>query len=338
MVPQLLTRRAEDFLWAAEELFQRGYREVNLNLGCPSGTVTAKGKGAGFLGRRAELEEFLDTVFARAGGPISVKTRLGVQDPEEFWALLELYNRYPIVELTIHPRVQKDLYRHPVRREELGRMLAESRNPVCYNGDIVTQRDLEELEGTWKGFEAVMIGRGLIADPAMVSCRQGGPALDRERLGRFLEELYQGYTEEYGGARNAMFRMKELWPYLLCRFQGAEGYGKKLRKARTPGEYENVARRIWTSAPSGRRPRPAGERRKALVGLPAALRRRDPLRRDDRRCGPAHGGPQPGGRGPNTPGAAFRWRRSIGRYAGTVQRRCGGRPPSKSCAGRRRKR
>ncbi len=249
VVPQLLTRRAEDFLWAAEELFQRGYREVNLNLGCPSGTVTAKGKGAGFLGRRAELEEFLDTVFARAGGPISVKTRLGVQDPEEFWALLELYNRYPIVELTIHPRVQKDLYRHPVRREELGRMLAESRNPVCYNGDIVTQRDLEELEGTWKGFEAVMIGRGLIADPAMVSCRQGGPALDRERLGRFLEELYQGYTEEYGGARNAMFRMKELWPYLLCRFQGAEGYGKKLRKARTPGEYENVARRILDECP-----------------------------------------------------------------------------------------
>ena len=249
VVPQLLTRRAEDFLWAAEELFRRGYREVNLNLGCPSGTVTAKGKGAGFLGRRAELEEFLDTVFARAGGPISVKTRLGVQDPEEFWALLELYNRYPIVELTIHPRVQKDLYRHPVRREELGRMLAESRNPVCYNGDIVTQRDLEELEGTWKGFEAVMIGRGLIADPAMVSCRQGGPALDRERLGRFLEELYQGYTEEYGGARNAMFRMKELWPYLLCRFQGAEGYGKKLRKARTPGEYEDVARRILDECP-----------------------------------------------------------------------------------------
>ena len=249
VVPQLLTRRAEDFLWAAEELFQRGYREVNLNLGCPSGTVTAKGKGAGFLGRRAELEEFLDTVFARAGGPISVKTRLGVQDPEEFWALLELYNRYPIVELTIHPRVQKDLYRHPVRREKLGRMLAESRNPVCYNGDMVTQRDLAELEGTWKGFEAVMIGRGLIADPAMVSCRQGGPALDRERLGRFLEELYQGYTEEYGGARNAMFRMKELWPYLLCRFQGAEGYGKKLRKARTPGEYENVARRILDECP-----------------------------------------------------------------------------------------
>ena len=68
-------------------------------------------------------------------------------------------------------------------------MLAESRNPVCYNGDIVTQRDLEELEGTWKGFEAVMIGRGLIADPAMVSCRQGGPALDRERLGRFLKNF-----------------------------------------------------------------------------------------------------------------------------------------------------
>ena len=89
VVPQLLTRRAEDFLWAAGELAARGYREVNLNLGCPSGTVTAKGKGAGFLARPEELEAFLDAIDA-AALPIatSVTTRLGRRREEEFSALL----------------------------------------------------------------------------------------------------------------------------------------------------------------------------------------------------------------------------------------------------------
>ena len=102
-VPQLLTRRAEDFLWAAGELKKMGYREVNLNLGCPSGTVTAKGKGAGFLGEPAELDRFLEEIFAAAEVRISVKTRLGLRESEEFSHLLEIYNRYPIAELTIHP-------------------------------------------------------------------------------------------------------------------------------------------------------------------------------------------------------------------------------------------
>ena len=135
-VPQIMTRRAEDFLWAAGELAALGYREVNLNLGCPSGTVAAKGKGAGFLAHPEELDAFFDRVFSGASPVrISVKTRLGVREPEEFGRLLEVYNRYPIAELIVHARVQRDFYRLPVRTEAFASALEGSRIPVCCNGD-----------------------------------------------------------------------------------------------------------------------------------------------------------------------------------------------------------
>ena len=137
-VPQLLVRRAEDFLWAAGELAAMGYPEINLNLGCPSGTVVAKGKGSGFLGLPEELERFLDTVFDAAPCAVSIKTRLGLREPEEFGPLLALFQRYPLAELIVHPRVQKDMYKNTPRRAYFARALADSPFPVCYNGDLYT--------------------------------------------------------------------------------------------------------------------------------------------------------------------------------------------------------
>ena len=145
LVPQLLGKDAEGFIWAARELRALGYREINFNLGCPSGTVTAKGKGAGFLTRPAELEAFLDRIFSALEGPISIKTRLGYAAPEEFSALLELYNRYPIAELIIHPRVRQDFYRCAVRMEAFEAALRHSRNPVGYNGDLMSLSDCAAL-------------------------------------------------------------------------------------------------------------------------------------------------------------------------------------------------
>ena len=105
-VPQILTKVSEDFLWAAQVCRDRGYKEVNLNIGCPSGTVVAKGKGAGMLADPDGLDRFLDAVFQDAPLPISIKTRVGIHDDQEFPRLLEILNRYPIQELTVHPRVR----------------------------------------------------------------------------------------------------------------------------------------------------------------------------------------------------------------------------------------
>ena len=197
-----------------------GYTEVNLNFGCPSGTVTAKGKGSGMLRDPQKLDAFLDAVFSQAGGSVSVKTRLGVARAEEFGEILNVYNKYPLCELTIHPRVMKQLYRGQADREAFAAYLPACTVPVCYNGDVTTVDDLRALEAAFPGLSGIMVGRGLIADPALLRKAVGGPAASREELRGYHDELYHGYTEAFGMASCAVSRMKAHWHYLICRFEG----------------------------------------------------------------------------------------------------------------------
>ena len=168
VIPQLLAKDGALAAWMIGELRKMGYTEVNLNFGCPSGTVTAKGKGAGMLRDLSKLEVFLDEVFSQAEGPISVKTRLGVTSPEEFEAILDLYDRCPICELTIHPRVMRQLYRGEADRAAFANYLPHCRMPVCYNGDITTPTQLKALEAEFPNLSGIMVGRGIIADPALL--------------------------------------------------------------------------------------------------------------------------------------------------------------------------
>lgn len=244
-VPQLLTKSAADFIWAANALADMGYTEVNLNLGCPSGTVTAKGKGAGFLGDPDALDRFLDEVFSASHAHISIKTRLGMHDPAEFDRLLAIYNRYPVAELTIHPRVRQDFYKGSVREADFAAALPRCRMPVCYNGDVVTEKDAQSVAARYPALPAVMIGRGLIGDPSLVTRLQGGPRADRETLRAFHDTLYARYCDVFGDARIAMLRMKEIWFYQLNLFENSEKYGKCLKKAATPRAYEDAAAAIF---------------------------------------------------------------------------------------------
>lgn len=244
-VPQIMAKRAEDFVWAAETLADMGYGEVNLNLGCPSGTVTAKGKGSGLLADPDRLDRFLDGVFSRAPVPVSVKTRLGYQQPEEFPRLLEIFNRYPIACLTIHPRVRPEKYRGQVHLDSFALAMAESKNPVCYNGDLVSVPGVRALEARFSNLGAAMIGRGAIADPALFRRLRGGPAATREELRTFTEELYQAYQDFYGQAAPASQRMKEVWFYLIHLFEGGERLGGRMRRSRGAKAYEELEAQIF---------------------------------------------------------------------------------------------
>ena len=243
-IPQVLTKVSEDFLWAAQICQDRGYEEVNLNVGCPSGTVVAKGKGAGMLADPDGLDRFLDTVFQRAPLPISVKTRLGIADPEEFPALLEVFNRYPIRELTVHPRVRKQFYQGDVDMKMFYYAAQESKNPLCYNGDLFSRPDCEKIAAEFPNVEAVMLGRGLAADPGMLC---GGT--DVRILERFHNALLEEYLVLFGGSRNAMFRLKENWSYWLTRFEKSDNLAKRLRKTTDLGEYRNITAEIFQTLP-----------------------------------------------------------------------------------------
>ena len=244
-VPQVMTCRAEDFLWAAELVADMGYSEVNLNLGCPSGTVTAKGKGAGFLARPDDLDRFFDQVFSKATLPVSVKTRLGIADPAEFERLMEIYDRYPIACLTIHPRVQKEKYLGQVHLDAFAQALEQSRNPVCYNGDLRTVEDVRALGARFPAVESGMIGRGAVADPALPRKLRGGNAATKEELQAFLEELYREYQAFYGQVGTAAQRMREVWFYLIHLFEDADRLNKKMRRFKNPGEYETAQAAIF---------------------------------------------------------------------------------------------
>ena len=238
-VPQLLTKVPEDFTWMAGQCKELGYDEVNLNLGCPSGTVTAKGKGSGMLRDLQALDNFLDAIFYKAPLPISVKTRIGFSSSEELPALLEIYNKYPIKELTVHPRIREAFYKGPVDMEAFRYCVTNSKNPLCYNGDIHTIADAERIKEEF-GVEAVMIGRGLIADPGMLL--PGGT--DKQTLLDFTDELMAEYTEIFGSVRNAMFRMKENWGMIASRFEDSEKLKKRLQKTTDPNEFRAITREL----------------------------------------------------------------------------------------------
>ena len=246
-VPQILTKNAQDFNWAAHELFAMGYGEVNLNLGCPSGTVTAKGKGAGMLADPEGLDRFLEEIYDRAEGAISLKTRLGMENPEEFPRLLEIFQKYPVSLLIIHPRVRQDFYKHPVRTEAFEQALEQYHGPICFNGGLVTAEGCDRFRAKYPQVERIMIGQGLLANPALVSQAKGLGGPERDTLRAFHDELYHSYLEAFGSQRNTVFHMKEFWNYLSRLFEGVDKPLKQIRKAADSRSYEGAVEQIFQS-------------------------------------------------------------------------------------------
>ena len=244
-VPQILTNQAEDFLRTAVKLKEYGYEEVNLNLGCPSKTVVTKRRGAGFLAEPERLEAFLDEIFAKSPIKISVKTRLGMEEAEESARLLDIYSQYPMEELIIHPRVQKDFYKNTPRLEMFELALAKSKNMLCYNGDINSVSDADRLEERFPRVDCIMMGRGVLADPALGRQLKGGGRADKEELRQFHDMIYSGYCEEMSGDRTILYKMKELWFYLADIFADSKKYAKKIKKAEKCAVYEKIIEEMF---------------------------------------------------------------------------------------------
>ena len=248
LVPQVLTNHAEDFIIMIGELGKLGYKEVNLNLGCPSGTVVSKFRGSGFLAKPKELDEFLDRVFQKFAGTdmnLSIKTRIGRDEPEEFYQLMEIYNKYEMSELIIHPRTQKDYYKNTPNWKVFQDAVNISKNPVCYNGNIFTVQDYEKFTKEFPQIDKIMIGRGLICNPALVAEILGISQISKEILKEFHNRVYREFKEMYSGDKHILFRMKELWCYMICLFQDSDKHRKKIMKSKYLLEYEAAVDSIF---------------------------------------------------------------------------------------------
>lgn len=247
LVPQILTNHPENFLKTAEALADAGYEEVNLNLGCPSKTVVTKGKGAGLLAQPKKLESILEQIFSSSKIKISIKTRIGMQHAEEFFELLTIFNRFPVEELIIHPRVQKDFYKNEPNYEMFAHAVSSSRNPICYNGDIFSAEDYLQWKEIFPQTDRVMLGRGLLMNPFLLSSLQEGNAwkVDMDRLRGFHDSLYIGYQKVMSGDKNVLFKMKEFWFYLIQSFAQSEKHAKQIKKAERLDNYEKAVDMVF---------------------------------------------------------------------------------------------
>ena len=265
VIPQIMTNRAEDFLQVTKEIAAYGYDTVNLNLGCPSGTVVSKKRGAGFLAYPKELDEFLSEIYEKSEVKISIKTRIGLEDEEEWKTLLSIYEKYPMEELIIHPRLRTDYYKAPIRMEAFTKAVEQIKVPICYNGEINSVEDMQRISEQFPQIDRIMIGRGILRYPYLIGQirstlqmtvgqeMKGGRSLMKlsetevkQRIRAFHDQLLSDYSKIMSGERNTLFKMKEIWTYLGESFEGAEKYLKKIKKANSLMDYQIAVNQLFS--------------------------------------------------------------------------------------------
>lgn len=243
-VPQVLTRNADHFLWAANRFQEMGYSEINLNAGCPSSTVTAKRKGAGILLDPDALDAFLDTVCSQSPLPVSVKTRIGFAAPEEWISLVKIYARYPLCRLIIHPRTCRDRYDpDTIHRDCWDEACRTAPERLVWNGDIFGADDASHTNG-----HPLMIGRGLLADPALAREIKGGEKITRDEVIRFHDRLIEAFSEVYQ-PDTVFMKMRVYMKHLECCFEYSPKLDRKIRKARNLRELTDIDRELFNTCP-----------------------------------------------------------------------------------------
>ena len=257
VVPQILTNDAEDFLKIAEQLQKYHYQEVNFNLGCPSNSVVNKGRGSGFLAKPTQLDEFLTEVFAKSQMKISIKTRIGRDNPDEFARILEIFNKYPATELIVHPRIRTDFYANKPNWQAFGQAIKGSVASTCYNGDIFTKSDYLRLIKTFPTLTSVMLGRGLIGNPFLLEEIKDDNLVDsmaiNERIADDVKRFWEFHDDVLVNYQRVMplemeltvvFKMKELWRYMLASFTDGEKYRQGINEAMSIISYLKVIEKM----------------------------------------------------------------------------------------------
>lgn len=247
VVPQVLTNKAEELIDICDRLAEYGYDEVNLNLGCPSKTVTSKGKGSGFLESPEKLEEFFERFFKASQTKLSIKTRIGISEIEEAEKLFRIFERFPFAEIIIHARLQQEFYQGVPHYEVFEEYCNKSKHSLCYNGDVRNWDDILLLQNRFVNCDKIMMGRGLLFHPeALLSEMQISDAM--KRFKGFHDELLEGYDAYMCGDRNTLFKMKELWGYWGVQFANQEKLLKKIKKADTLAEYRPLVNMLIENA------------------------------------------------------------------------------------------
>ncbi|MBO4395174.1 MAG: tRNA-dihydrouridine synthase family protein [Eubacterium sp.] len=242
IIPQIMTNKSEEFLQAARHMQEMGYTEVNLNLGCPSGTVVPKGKGSGFLRDTDALDRFLEEIYNGCPIDISIKSRIGFSSPEELPVLLEIYNKYPVKMLILHLRTREEMYSGSIHPEAFSYAYDNARMPLVFNGDVKTVEDVKLIKNSYSNeLKGIMIGRGFLSHPGFVGNEKlKGNYTDKNRIMEFIRALEDDYSQVLFGETPLLFKMKEIWSFLQESFTDGDRLFRKIKKVKHLDEYHRI--------------------------------------------------------------------------------------------------
>jgi tRNA-dihydrouridine synthase B len=264
LVPQILGNDPIAFAETARVLLDLGYREINLNLGCPYPMVANKGRGSGLLPYPDRVAALLDAALALPGIELSVIMRLGRSEPSDIDRLMPALNDRPLSRVIIHPRVGTQMYRGECDLDGFARASGLCSHPVVYNGDIRDVAAFTAIRARFPNIQEWMIGRWAVSDPFIAeeiraSARDATSpgakhgeiapptakaASKIERLSAFHDDVYASYRDILCGYAHVLDKMKELWTYLGVGFPARKRELAALSRAKTPQEYERAVAAI----------------------------------------------------------------------------------------------
>ena len=246
LTPQILSTDAEEILRFAYQCKELGYKEINLNMGCPFPRVANKKRGSGLLPYPEKIEVMLNAVFERIDLKFSIKCRLGYFNPEEIFPVIEVFNHYPLSELIIHPRIGKQLYKGEADVRRFAELIPMIKTLLVYNGDIVSVESFGRIREQVQPVNEFMLGRGLLANPFLAEEIKGVWEDDKkERLHAYVIDLYEERLRHAGGSPKVLGRMKELWSYLMNSFDESQDIWRKIKKINALKEYEEAVETVF---------------------------------------------------------------------------------------------
>jgi len=251
LIPQVITKDAEEFLLVSAYVQKLGYNELNWNLGCPYPMVAKRGMGSGLVSKPEIIEEILHRVSQESDIKLSVKMRLGYESPDEIFRVLPVLEKFKLENISIHPRIGKQLYKGEVDLDGFEKCLTQSRHTIIYNGDISSVSNFRQRKERFNSIEHWMIGRGLISDPFLPSMikadRLDYPGDRVERFREFHNSLFAQYEEALSGSKHVLLRMLQFWEYFILSFPAAPKGLKMIKKAKDYSSYNRAVQHILSS-------------------------------------------------------------------------------------------
>ena len=247
VIPQIMVANSTETLYLANMLQSYGYNQLNINAGCPSGTVVTKLRGAGLLKDTDNLHSFLEDLYNGSHAcdtEFSIKLRLGWESLNEWEKISKIVGEYPFTEVIIHCRVRSEFYNGSSHKEALYTARENISSPFCYNGDIYSIEDYTALSDEFPWLERVMIGRGILRNPGLFNEIRTGKKTERKAVYAFMDELFEAYRGLFKNDINTLYHTKELWQYLAFSYPECEKDLKIIRKTKSIPEYKDAVRRI----------------------------------------------------------------------------------------------